>query len=151
MPDENPYQSPTAEPIRSPRPPVDWLKVARAVTYNLLMGAAMLLLWYGFFVHMDVVLFLVAIALLFFTNADPLKLRPAEVRATPFLSIDWAIWISGFVGAVAPTYSIVDPIEQRRLQTAAIFCWVFVFFMVRDGLYAAGVLPRTTEPRIVPS
>jgi hypothetical protein len=151
MPDDNPYQSPTAEPARPARPPVDWQKVARAVVYNLLIGAAMLLLWCGFFIYMDVVLFLVAIAILIFTSADPLKLRPAEATTNSILSVEWAIWILGFVGAVTLTYLLVDPSEQQRFPTAAIFCWVSVFFMVRDGLYAAGVLPRTTEPPNVPS
>lgn len=147
MSDDNPYQSPAAEPTRHAPRPIQWLKVVRSVAYNLLAGAGLLLLWYAAFVDWDIWLLLVALALLFFinSNADVLKLRPAEAKTYTFLSVEGAIWIFGFVGIVTLVY-FFQPAEQNRIQTVAIICWVTAFLTIRDGLYAAGVLPRTTEP-----
>lgn len=133
MPEPNPYQSPTAEPRTRPVP---WLKVTRAVVFNVLLCVLMFLFWNALFVLRNIWLTGVVAGVFVLMNAT--KLRPEEARWAKFQAVEYLFFGPGLLVALLLTY-VVNPANPMHFTMFTQLCWICGYFTVRDSLYAAGV------------
>jgi hypothetical protein len=141
MSDQNPYQSPTAEPPSPPSRPLVWLNVLRALAYNMLILMLLLLACYISATEGDFWQTGVTVLLLFLTIRS--KLRPKEAKH-PMHPVEWAIFFLGVVVGGLYAHRWVNRFHTET-YLAFFFCWTYSFNAVRDSLYGAGVLPRGVD------